>query len=287
MLKKDRVNLKRNSSKFFMGFLLVSVLGFMFFLSSSFFFEEKIQILNTEINKELSLSGSGKLTIHSWEYDKNKDEMEVTLITKDVKTIDDEISFEAFQRNGDQPKLEVKNVFNEDGIYVLKIFGVSKEFQQVALDLIKIKENEFAEVEGLEEENKEEREIISTLYSDQREVKKSEIGVKTENEYALYLSDVLIEQADRELEETKKLVTQEQKKQNELEKEIALNEEKMVYETAEEQLETESIINGYEMRIDESKEKIEEIEARENVLKDKKEKLELRKREINLTYDGE
>ena len=146
MLKKDRVNLKRNSSFWFMGFLAIAVLGMMFFLSSSFIFEEKIPMLNTELNKEKSLTGSGKLTINSWLYDENKNEMEVTLITKDVKTIDDNIVFEAFQRNGNQQSLEVKNVFSEDGIYVIKIFGISKEFQQVALDLIRIKENEFENV---------------------------------------------------------------------------------------------------------------------------------------------
>ncbi|MFD4820127.1 hypothetical protein [Peribacillus butanolivorans] len=284
MLKKDRVNLKRNSSFWFMGFLAISVLGMMFFLSSSFFFEEKIPMLNTELNKVKSLTGSGKLTINSWVYDENKNEMEVTLITKDVKTIDDNIVFEAFQRNGDQQNLEVKNVFSEDGIYVLKIFGISKEFQQVALDLIRIKENEFENIEGLEEENKETKEILTTIYSDQRVVNKKNITVKTENEYAVYLSDVLIKQAEIEFKDTRNLIQKEQKKQNELEKEIALNKENMIYETAEEQLETESIINGYQMRIDESKQKIEEFEARGMILKDKKEKLELRKREIDLSY---
>ena len=284
MLKKDRVNLKRNSSFWFMGFLAISVLGMMFFLSSSFFIEEKIPMLNTELNKEKTLTGSGKLTINSWLYDENKNEMEVTLITKDVKTIDDNIIFEAFQRNGDQQSLEVKNIFSEDGIYVIKIYGISKEFQQVALDLIRIKENEFENVEGLEEEKKETKEIVTTVYSDQRVVKKKNITVKTENEYAVYLSDVLIKQAEIEFKDTRNLIQKEQKKQNELEKEIALNKENMIYETAEEQLETESIINGYQMRIDESKQKIEEFEARGMILKDKKEKLELRKREIDLSY---
>ncbi|MCM3169469.1 hypothetical protein [Peribacillus frigoritolerans] len=284
MLKKDRVNLKRNSSFWFMGFLAIAVLGMMFFLSSSFFFEEKIPMLNTDLNKENSLTGSGKLTINSWLYDENKNEMEVTLITKDVKTIDDNIVFEAFQRNGDQQNLEVKNVFSEDGIYVIKIFGISKEFQQVALDLIRIKENEFENVEGSDEEKKETKEIVTTLYSDQRVVNKKNIKVKTKNEYAVYLSDVLIKQAEIEYKDTRNLIQKEQKKQNELEKEIALNKENMIYETAEEQLETESIINGYQMRIDESKQKIEEFEARGTILKDKKEKLELRKREIDLSY---
>lgn len=286
MLKKDRVNLKRNSSFGFMGLLALAVLGMIFFLSSSFFFEEKIPMLNTELNKEKSLTGSGKLTINSWLYDESKNEMEVTLITKDIKTIDDNIVFEAFQRNGDQQTLEVKNVFSEDGIYVLKIFGISKEFQQVALDLIRIKENEFENVEGMEEEDKETKEILTTVYSDQRVVNKKNITVKTKNEYAIYLSDVLIKQAEIEFKETRNLIQKEQKKQNELEKEIALNKENMIYETAEEQLETESIINGYQMRIDESKQKIEEFEARGMVLKDKKEKLELRKREIDLSYES-
>lgn len=285
MLKKDRVNLKRNSSILFMGFLAVSVLGLMIFLSSSFFMKEKIPLLNTELNAEKLLSGSGKLTINSWVYDPNKSEMEVTIITKDIKSIDDEITFEAFQRNGENEILEVKNVFEEDGIYVLKIFGISKDFQQVALDLIKVRENEFSNVEGFEDEEEENKELLATLYSDQRKVKTDEIVVKTENEYALYLSNVLIAQADREFKESRDQIQKEQKKQNRFVNEIAQYEQKMIYETTEEKLETESIINGYQMKIDESKRLIEEIEAKQSILQDKKEKLELRKREIDLTYN--
>lgn len=284
MLKKDRVNLKRKSSVLFMGFLAISVLGLMFFLSSSFFMKEKIPILNTELSSEKSISGSGKLTIHSWIYDPNKSEMEVTLITKDIKSIDDNITFEAFQRNGEKQNLEVKNVFDEDGIYVLKIFGLSKEFQQVALDLIKVRDNEFANIEGFEEEEEQNTELLATIYSDQRKVKKEDIKIKTENEYALYLSNVLIAQTDNEVKESRNQVQNEVNKQYEYEKEIKVYEEKMIYETEQEKLETENIISGYQMKIDDSKRLVEEIEARQGILQDKKDKLELRKREIDLSY---
>lgn len=285
MLKKDRVNLKRKSSVLFMGFLAISVLGLMFFLSSSFFMNEKIPILNTELSSEKSISGSGKLTIHSWIYDPNKSEMEVTLITKDIKSIDDNITFEAFQRNGEKQNLEVKNVFEEDGIYVLKIFGLSKEFQQVALDLIKVRDNEFANIEGFEEEEEQNTELLATIYSDQRKVKKEDIKIKTENEYALYLSNVLIAQTDNEVKESRNQVQNEVKKQYEYEKEIKVYEEKMIYETEQEKLETENIISGYQMKIDDSRRLVEELEARQGILQDKKDKLELRKREIDLSYN--
>ncbi|MDM5196507.1 hypothetical protein QUF79_00125 [Fictibacillus enclensis] len=283
MLKKDRVNLKRNSSVFFMGFLAISMLGFMFFLSSNFLMKEKIPILNTALAKEESVSGNGLITIDSWVYDEKKNEMEVTLITKDLKTIDEDIRFEAFQRNGETSNIEARKVFEEDGIYVLKLFGLSKEFQQVALDVIKVSQNEFANEKETKEENQENKEILSTLYSDQRKVKHQSIKVKTNDEYAMYLADVLIAQTEKEMEEAENLERKEQKKQNELENAIASNQDEMIYETAEEKAETESIINGYKMKIEDSKQLVADLNAKKEILKDKKEKLELRKRELDLS----
>ncbi|WHY71264.1 hypothetical protein [Fictibacillus enclensis] len=283
MLKKDRVNLKRNSSVFFMGFLTLSMLGFMFFLSSNFLMKEKIPILNTALAKEESVSGNGLITIDSWIYDEKRNEMEVTLLTKDLKTLDEDIRFEAFQRNGGTSTIEARKVFEEDGIYVLKLFGLSKEFQQVALDVIKVTQNELANEEEIKKENQENKEILSTLYSDQRKVKHQSIKVKTNDEYAIYLADVLIAQTEKEMEEAENLERKEQKKQNELEHAIASNQDEMIYETEEEKAETESIINGYKMKIEDSKQLVADLNAKKEILKDKKEKLELRKRELDLS----
>lgn len=282
-LKKDKISLRKNSSVFFIGFLAVSVLGLMFFLSSGFIFEEKIPVLATELNKEKSVVGNGKVKINSWVYDNNKNEMEITIVTKDMVTIDDEIVFEAFQRNGESQELEAKKIYNEDGIFIIKIFGVSKEFQQVALDIIRIKENEFANTEGFEEEEKEIKELISTIYTDQRKVKHDEIQIKTDNEYSIYLSDVLIKDAKNEYNELQKNIEKEKKKQKELEVEIEKNKQNMIYETGDDKLETESIVNGYQVRIDDSKQNITEFEAQGKLLQEKIDKLELRKREIDLS----
>ena len=282
-LKKDKISLRKNSSVFFIGFLAVSVLGLMFFLSSGFIFEEKIPVLATELNKEKSVVGNGKVKINSWVYDNNKNEMEITIVTKDMVTIDDEIVFEAFQRNGESQELEAKKIYNEDGIFIIKIFGVSKEFQQVALDIIRIKENEFANTEGFEEEEKEIKELISTIYTDQRKVKHDKIEIKTDNEYSIYLADVLIKDAENEYNELQKNIEKEKKKQKELEVEIEKNKQNMIYETGDDKLETESIVNGYQVRIDDSKQNITEFEAQGKLLQEKINKLELRKREIDLS----
>lgn len=282
-LKKDKISLRKNSSVFFIGFLAVSVLGLMFFLSSGFIFEEKIPVLATELNKEKSVVGNGKVKINSWVYDNKKNEMEITIVTKDMVSIDDEIVFEAFQRNGESQELEAKKIYNEDGIFIIKIFGVSKEFQQVALDIIRIKENEFANTEGFEEEEKEIKELISTIYTDQRKVKHDYIEIKTDNEYSIYLADVLIKDAENEYNELQKNIEKEKKKQKELEVEIEKNKQNMIYETGDDKLETESIVNGYQVRIDDSKQNINEFEAQGKLLQEKINKLELRKREIDLS----
>lgn len=287
MLNKNKVNLRKKSSAFFMSILGIVVIGMVFFLSSGFIFEEKIPVLNSNIGEQNSVSGSGNIKIESWIYDNNKNEMEVTLVTNGVRSIDSTITFEAFQRNGESSSIEVTTVYEEEGIYVLKIFDIHPQFQQVALDIIKVTENDNVDQpEENDEENSTNKDLLLTLYSDQREVKKGHFEVKTENEYAAYLADVLITQTNNEILENKKLVKKEQKRQNELEKEIAVNKQNMVYETKEEQLETENIINGYQIQIEDSNKRIEEIKARETVLNDKIEKLELRKREIDLSFNG-
>lgn len=282
-LKKDKISLRKNSSIFFIGFLAASVLGLMFFLSSGFIFEEEIPVLATELNKEKSVVGNGKVKINSWVYDNKKDEMEITIVTKDMVSIDDEIVFEAFQRNGESQELETKKIYNEDGIFIIKIFEVSKEFQQVALDIIRIKENEFADTEGFEEEEKEVKELISTIYTDQRKVKHDEIEIKTDNEYSIYLADVLIKDAENEYNELQKNIKKEKEKQKKLEVEIEKNKQNMIYETGDDKLETESIVNGYQVRIDDSKQNITELQAQGKLLQEKISKLELRKREIDLS----
>ena len=57
----------------------------------------------------------------------------------------------------------------------------------------------------------------------------------------------------------------------------------MIYETGDDKLETESIINGYQVKIDDSKQNIIELEAQGKILQEKIDKLEQRKREIELS----
>jgi hypothetical protein len=279
VLQKDRVNLKTNSSVFFMGFIFIMMAGLIFFLSSSFIFKEKMPVLNTDINVDQAVSGNGKLNIYSWIYDKEKNEMEITLVTKNIDTIENKILFEAFQRNGNPENLQVKNVYSEDGIYVINVYGLTNNFQQVALGVIEETENQLADDKGA---NNETKEILATLYSDQRKVKQGEIKVRTENENAAYLSDVLLNDVNIQLKENKNEIENEKKKQQQLQSEINNNDEKMIYETEEEKVETESIIHGYKMRIDDSNQTIKDIEARNNLLQEKKSKLEQRKMELEM-----
>ena len=284
MFKRDRVNLRKKSSIFFMGILLFVTLGFSFFLSSKFIFTEKIPIRNTTINEELSIPGSGSVIIQSWLYDPSKNEMEVTLLTKDIKNLENDVLFNVFQRNGNLNGLQVKTVFNDDEIYVLKIYGLSNEFQQVALDVIKQTDEEFNEMEQTSHQKSEKhKQVLTTLYADQRKVKQEKIDVKTDKEYEVYLSDVLIEETNLQIKKAKNDIQNEETKQQTIQNEIKNNEEKLIYQTEDEKAETQSIIDGYQQLINESSEKKEQFEEKITLLNEKIEKLELKKRESNLS----
>src|SRR5699024_11500781 len=135
LFHKDKFNLKGNKSiKYFMMLLFV-VIGMFFFLISSFIFKEKIDINATPLNKKISVSPTEDVQIIDWIYDKNKNEMLVTIDTNNLNHIEyEDINFIAYQRS-DGSELKTKKIFEENDIYVINIKELDKEYIKDALDI--------------------------------------------------------------------------------------------------------------------------------------------------------
>src|SRR5699024_8763463 len=88
--------------------LLFVVIGMIFFLISSFIFKEKIDINATPLNKKISVSPTEDIQIIDWIYDKNKNEMLVTIDANNLNHIEyKDINYIAYQRNNNS-KLKTK-----------------------------------------------------------------------------------------------------------------------------------------------------------------------------------
>src|SRR5699024_4809212 len=153
---------------------LMFLMGAIFFGTSKMFFAEELPIQQTPINEELELKSNGKMTINKWVYDKNKEKMEVILITNGIKDYKNELSFSSVTREETNKELPVDVVYNDNEIYIIQIDQVKEEFKQIALRLYKHEKN-TDEIFNKESNKKDkEKDIYSTIYTDERKVEMEE-----------------------------------------------------------------------------------------------------------------
>src|SRR3954463_3713967 len=131
--KVKRKRLTTQWSNLYVTLTLLFVLGFGFFLTSKVFIADELDILNTEIGKEYNLSTNGKFTIKDWVYDEQKNKMQVTLITSNMRNYLSELNFKAVARVNLENELPTEVVYSSNDIYIINIDNVPKQFQQVAL----------------------------------------------------------------------------------------------------------------------------------------------------------
>src|SRR5699024_6273467 len=145
---------------------------------SKMFFAEELPIQQTPINEELELKSNGKMTINKWVYDKNKEKMEVILITNGIKDYKNELSFSSVTREETNKELPVDVVYNDNEIYIIQIDQVKEGFKQIALRLYKHEKN-TDEIFNKESNKKDkEKDIFTTIYTDERKVEMEEISEK-------------------------------------------------------------------------------------------------------------
>ena len=209
--------------------------------------------------------------IIDWLYDEDKDEMEVIINTKKLDDTYQKIEFKSYQRS-DESEVETETLYQYEDYYVVRISGLDSNYIQVALDVIGEKEIENESNNETKSEEKEtETEILKTLYTDYREVKNGNIDDRADNDNIEYISQLIIDNIEIEINRVNDEIDQNKEKVKEVKNRISTLKEEKVYQTEEEKLATDNDINALEI-------KEEEIEKRnltlENEIKKYNEKIE-------------
>lgn len=283
MKKKKRKNLTSNVSNIYISIAVFFILGFVFFGTSKIFLAENIPLNQTELNVEYDLRSNGKFMINDWIYDEKNHQMEVILVTNGIKSYTSELDFIAVPRSNVRSQLETKVVYNENDIYIIHIKNIPNEFQQMALRLTKT-EIDYSELfdEKKDDESENESSVISTIYTDQRVVKKGTVEKKDFKKYASLITDSMIKSAENDI----KKINDKIKKIDEIiatiNNEIEKLKEEILYQTLDEQIDTnnqifklEQEIKGYEREKKTGNENIKSLE-------EKIEKLRQRKRDLDI-----
>ncbi|MYL39831.1 hypothetical protein [Halobacillus litoralis] len=269
MFNKDKVNLRRKSSRIYVTVITFVFAGLAFFLTSGFIMKEKVEVLSSPVNENIEVSSTQNIEIIKWIYDKDKNRMEIVIDTKNLDSDYENLKFTSFQRS-DESELKTETIFQFEDHYVVRINGLSKEYTQVALDLIGT---------GYSEGDKGEEELLKTLYADHREINKEDIVEKEDSEYITYTTHLIIDNIEKSVSETKEIIEENETKINELNQRIRTLKEEKVYQTDEEKLDTDNDINSLEINIGELEKENSNLEMDLDMYQEKIEKAKQKERE--------
>lgn len=129
---------------FYLGITILFVLLLVFFLSSKSFMYDDEPVMQTPFSTEITGLDQTKVLLESWEYNPEKELMEVILQLKHSGTdpIKPTFSFRAKQKQVAE-MLPIEVVFMEKDLYVIHIKKVPKEYSVVGLY---VKENRDAKL---------------------------------------------------------------------------------------------------------------------------------------------
>lgn len=280
--KVKKKNLNFNTSMVYLSTTLIFIAVLVLFLTSRMYMAEVIPMKYTELNVVNDLYSDGKITINEWKYDEKQNTMEVILKADKVKDFDSDLNFSAVSRVNRQRYLEVEVPYKENDIYVVVIKNVPKQFEQIALRIDK-EYNDYYDLFTEDEEVKDkETNTIVALYTDQRVVDRGTIESKSPKKYAIQIVSSLIEDAESNSSNIRKSIEKVDKAIEVLRAEVSEKQEDKIYQTAEEQLETDSSIHSLLYKIEEMEDdKVKKEE--EIIINDKKiEKLIQKKNDLEM-----
>lgn len=248
--KEKRYRLRTQWSNLYVAITLIFFLSFGFFLTSKIFMADELDILNTEIGKEFNLNSNGKFTINDWVYDENSNQMQVTLITSDMRNYLSELDFQSVARSDLKNPLETEVVYSSNDIYIVNINGIPKDFQQVSLRLLKEKVDVSQELN----EEKTQKQIgkdnlITSIYADQIVVKKAEIEESNVRDYAISVTEKMIDDTQKDSEKVENEIQNHEILIEKIQEEISKLKGELLYQTLEEQTETNNKIYSLEKEI--------------------------------------
>lgn len=247
-IKKKRM--KTNTSAFYIIISLLIIFILAFFLSSKLLFDEKLPVKFSELNVVHELQPKGEIIINEWKYDSNRNTMEIFLTASKVKDYDSDLSFSSVSILNRKQLLDTNIIYKEEDDYVIRINGVPKNFEQLALRVIKTK-NDYADLFTEGDNGNSDRVLIKTLYTDQRVVDSQVIDEHSKKNYAIMMINGTIKELK---DEKNKLIETNDKIDQAIELlnvQISDKEEEKVYQTAEEQLETTATIHSLLYKIKE------------------------------------
>ncbi|MGB6405902.1 MAG: hypothetical protein WBF39_00420 [Planococcus donghaensis] len=249
--KQKRYRLRTQWSNLYIAITLIFVASFGFFLSSKIFFADDLDVLNTEIGKEFNLNSNGTFTIDDWVYDKNSNQMQVTLITSDMRSYLSELNFASVARSDLDNPLETEVVYSSNDIYIVNIKEVPKNFQQVSLRLLKdeVELSKNFEEEKTKKQNEKDN-LITSIYADQTVVKRGEISEGEVRDYAISVTNKMIADTENESKKTEKEIENRNLLIEKIQEEISKLKGELLYQTLEEQTETNNEIYNLEKEIE-------------------------------------
>ncbi|MDJ0332668.1 hypothetical protein [Planococcus sp. S3-L1] len=281
MAKKKKKNLRLNMSTLYIPLALLFILGFGFFGTSKLFMAEDVPINQTELNEEFDLRANGTFIVKEWTYDKEQRLMEVTLVTSGIEDYLNKLDFTAVSRKNLSAELPTEIVYDESDIYIIHINEVPKDFNQLALRFNKSDKsyNEiFTEVKEEEEQNK----VISTIYTDQRIVKEEAISDRNLTEYAQEITSELIAEAERDIKSLEDNSRMTDEVIAEIQQEIEQLQADLLYQTVDEQVETNNDVFQLEKRIEDYKRDKQKISNDTKNIRAKVERLKQKQYDLNI-----
>ncbi|MFD1926482.1 hypothetical protein ACFSFY_00145 [Sporosarcina siberiensis] len=278
-MNKKRKNLKLNLSNMYICLAAIFILGFMFFGTSKLFIAEEIPINQTELNTEFDLRANGKFSINSWVYDEKLNLMEVILVTNGMKDFSNKLDFTSVSKKNLKQEMPVKVVFNDNEIYILHINKVPKKFEQVAIRLHK-SEKDMLDVFVEDNENENEK-IVSTVYADERKVERGSIEKKDNRSYLVQVTENLIDKTKEQKEEIIQRIEIIDSFIEDLNEEIKTLKKDLLYQTMDEQIETNNMIYRLERDVEMKKKDAENLQQDIKNMDSKVERLNQKKRDVS------
>lgn len=281
MAKKKKKNLKLNMSTLYITLAFLFILGFGFFGTSKLFMAEDIPLNQTKLNEEFDLQANGTFTIKGWTYDKEEQLMEVTLVTNGIDDYLNKLDFSALSREKLSAELPTEIVYDESDIYIIHINEVPKDFNQIALRFNKSDKSYdemFAEGEGEEEQDN----AISTIYTDQRVVTEEPIPDRNFTEYAQEITGELITEAKRDIDALEDKSRMMDDVIAEIGTEIEQLQSDLLYQTVDEQVETNNDVFQLEKRIEDYERDQQTISDDAKNIRAKVERLKQKQYDLNI-----
>lgn len=191
----QQTKLSKRKSWLFLSVFVASFFIIMIFLTSKIFLWDDSKILSTPIGTEQRLS-SQEVVLVRWEYDPNKELMEVEIGSKNLaKMIVYELEFTSKEKTNPDVSLPTEVVSQFENTTIIQIENVTKDFQAVALTM---KEKP---IEGGDEKEEDAlfEHAVWTVYADYREITINEKLMK-KGDYEYVLDHIEREIAQQKME---------------------------------------------------------------------------------------